>query len=461
MIKRGLSNSKVIFIFLFAVAFLSFVSAAHPVYSTFAEASFSINNNVLSISDDIIYNTGYYSINGASWQQFTLQGTPYGGGHPWILSDGVGDLDGALDEEGTHYIIVYSCSLDNNAWDCHENTFDNAPAKWQLTIITNGDPGCIPNCQGKVCGIDGCGGSCGSCPSSRPRCSNGQCISYESEPLNLGVEPYGYLTVGEIQALLRDWSAAEPDMLSYEVYGQTGGYDLVALRISAVDSYVEQNTPKALINSCIHGDEWIATASSLVAFHRLLSDYGSDDRVTAMFSNRVVYYIPVVNPVGYNAREREEEGRDPNRAFPHSRNPDNQPTSSVALITFFEQKEFNAAISVHADGRMVLTPLDNSHELYDNTGAGDAHRTVASHMAEEVGWQWGKGVDLLGYPARGTAGEFFFFRGHELGFNTLSLGLEVGTMQRPPTSEISEEADYLVDILTIFIEEAPVIISNA
>lgn len=34
------------------------------------------------------------------------------------------------------------------------------------------DPGCIPNCTGKECGNDGCGGSCGNCP-------NGSCIAQE------------------------------------------------------------------------------------------------------------------------------------------------------------------------------------------------------------------------------------------------------------------------------------------
>ena len=81
--KKGFIDKKVIFILFFAVALLSFVNAAPHNYPNFAQASFTIDNNVLSISDDIIYNTGYYSVNGGSWQQFTLQGTAYGDGQPW------------------------------------------------------------------------------------------------------------------------------------------------------------------------------------------------------------------------------------------------------------------------------------------------------------------------------------------------------------------------------------------
>ena len=37
------------------------------------------------------------------------------------------------------------------------------------------DDSCVPNCSGKDCGDDGCGGSCGSC-SSGQTCSSGQCV---------------------------------------------------------------------------------------------------------------------------------------------------------------------------------------------------------------------------------------------------------------------------------------------
>jgi hypothetical protein len=35
--------------------------------------------------------------------------------------------------------------------------------------------GCTPSCAGKVCGDDGCGGSCGTCPAGRA-CMNGACV---------------------------------------------------------------------------------------------------------------------------------------------------------------------------------------------------------------------------------------------------------------------------------------------
>ena len=34
---------------------------------------------------------------------------------------------------------------------------------------------CLPDCEGKECGWDGCDGTCGLCPSSKPTCNFGQC----------------------------------------------------------------------------------------------------------------------------------------------------------------------------------------------------------------------------------------------------------------------------------------------
>ena len=41
---------------------------------------------------------------------------------------------------------------------------------------------CTPNCTGKVCGPDGCGGTCGTCSSSNENCVNGQCVTVKGCP---------------------------------------------------------------------------------------------------------------------------------------------------------------------------------------------------------------------------------------------------------------------------------------
>jgi hypothetical protein len=44
-----------------------------------------------------------------------------------------------------------------------------SPGQWQITTI----PACTPNCSGRICGDDGCGGTCGSCPNGKTCASAG------------------------------------------------------------------------------------------------------------------------------------------------------------------------------------------------------------------------------------------------------------------------------------------------
>jgi hypothetical protein len=44
-----------------------------------------------------------------------------------------------------------------------------------IAKVCQGQSTCTPQCGGKQCGSDGCGGTCGSCPDGAS-CSNGQCL---------------------------------------------------------------------------------------------------------------------------------------------------------------------------------------------------------------------------------------------------------------------------------------------
>ena len=56
---------------------------------------------------------------------------------------------------------------------CHGDT--DCPE--QSTCSPSGECICNPNCNGKDCGNDGCGGSCGNCKSSKFTCKSGQCVT--------------------------------------------------------------------------------------------------------------------------------------------------------------------------------------------------------------------------------------------------------------------------------------------
>lgn len=57
-------------------------------------------------------------------------------------------------------------------WDCDSSSVKTCEEG--KTCATSADPGlpdtcntvCVPNCDGRFCGSDGCGGSCGTCPTT-------------------------------------------------------------------------------------------------------------------------------------------------------------------------------------------------------------------------------------------------------------------------------------------------------
>jgi hypothetical protein len=55
------------------------------------------------------------------------------------------------------------------------SNFSNVQGKYTLTIDTYSKPGCTPDCGGKECGTDGCGGQCGLCPQDLACSGQGLC----------------------------------------------------------------------------------------------------------------------------------------------------------------------------------------------------------------------------------------------------------------------------------------------
>ena len=73
------------------------------------------------------------------------------GGDPWCE----GNKQWACDDNGWHDYVVEDCSLVGQV--CHDGEC------------------CPPDCEGKECGDDGCGGWCGWCPGLQDVCTDGLC----------------------------------------------------------------------------------------------------------------------------------------------------------------------------------------------------------------------------------------------------------------------------------------------
>jgi carboxypeptidase D len=79
----------------------------------------------------------------------------------------------------------------------------------------------------------------------------------------------------------------------------------------------EEDEPEVKYVSTMHGDEPLGTELCLYLIELLLTDYGTDSRITELVDSTVIWIVPLMNPDGlemgwrYNA-----DGYDLNRSFP-------------------------------------------------------------------------------------------------------------------------------------------------
>jgi len=84
----------------------------------------------------------------------------------------IGDCCKAHDSVGCQDPAVTACVCEMDFYCC-EVMWDGICAN-EAQFDCNADCGCVPNCKGKECGSDGCGGQCGKCP-PKYACDQGIC----------------------------------------------------------------------------------------------------------------------------------------------------------------------------------------------------------------------------------------------------------------------------------------------
>jgi hypothetical protein len=105
-----------------------------------------INNRVISVTanDTVVYNQGYYSIDGSEWVRYNMSGKNVIGN--WIVGPGSGSFElpvTALADGQDVAVVAYTCEW-VGAWNCHGNV-------WQRANV----PVAIDTCDTGQCVYDG------------------------------------------------------------------------------------------------------------------------------------------------------------------------------------------------------------------------------------------------------------------------------------------------------------------
>ncbi len=187
-----------------------------------------------------------------------------------------------------------------------------------------------------------------------------------------------YPTYESYVEIMNQFQADYPDLCKVEVFGQSEqNRDLIVAKIS---DNVSQNEaePEFFYTSTMHGDESTGYVLMLHLIDYLLSNYGTDDRVTNMVNNMEIYINPLANPDGTyhggnntvsGATRANANGVDLNRNYPdieEGPHPDGLPyqAETNAFMSFADNHDFVLSANFHGGVEVVNYPWDTWAKLH-------------------------------------------------------------------------------------------------
>jgi len=246
----------------------------------------------------------------------------------------------------------------------------------------------------------------------------------------------GHYTLAEMEAILDDFHSNYPNLCSQKVsIGQSvEGREIWMVKISDnVGS--DESEPEVLYDALHHAREPLSMSTTLLFMDELLDGYGVDPEATFLIDERELYFIPCVNPDGYEynrsiapngggmwRKNRRDNGNgsfgvDLNRNYATWWNAPNGGSSSspssdlyrgtapfsepetAAVEAFSANRQFVQVFSSHSYTDVLLRPW--AYQLGDPANVA-AYNVLGAFMVQENGIQHGRWGSLL-YISSGTS----------------------------------------------------------
>ena len=255
----------------------------------------------------------------------------------------------------------------------------------------------------------------------------------------------GYHDFESVQTHLQSIQKAHPELASIEQYGSSmENRPLIALKLTSGSP--QNSKPAILLTASTHGDELITVEVLFGLLDSLVSNYGSDTRLSKLIEQYEIYFVPVVNPDGYVRRERYANGIDPNRDYPWPEDADHRSNPCIsAIMKFYESHHIKASIDFHASGELIMYPwaytYDSLPSLEENI-----FDKVTARMAEFNGYTHGQ-ISKVIYVAQGSSADYYHWKHH-----SWALGIEIGHQKIPSASQIPSLLKANMESTWTFIE---------
>lgn len=249
----------------------------------------------------------------------------------------------------------------------------------------------------------------------------------------------GFYTLTEINNKLDEMYSLYPNLITqkYSIGTSIEGRNIWAVKISD-NPNVDENEPVAYYDALHHAREPLSMAVTINYMFWLLENYNQDPLVTHIINNRELYFVPCVNPDGYeynrqtnpnggglwrkNRRDNGDGcyGVDLNRnySFGYGYNNSCSSPSTCSNIyrgtNFFSEPETTAtsnlmtsvnartAFSTHSTAGSYLMPYGYN----DSPPAYDLYSEWASDFLSENDYPYGTTSEMLGYTSCGGTRDF-------------------------------------------------------
>ncbi len=217
-----------------------------------------------------------------------------------------------------------------------------------------------------------------------------------------------------------------PDVATQITYGSTvEKRPLTMLKIARKNTKTPANAKAVMIGGSMHGDEYLNIEDRLP---RWFLEVGLTKPSIQTYLNQggAIYLVPILNPDGYAARQRENaRNQDLNRDFPIQikkkagfKQPETrQLVSMIENELTKENRKLIVAMDYHCCTGAILYPW--SFKPTNIPDVNQARFDVIGRIFKGIfgkGYKFGKTPTVLGYSAVGTSKDFYYETFNALGF---------------------------------------------
>ena len=214
-----------------------------------------------------------------------------------------------------------------------------------------------------------------------------------------------------VEKKLKALAAKYPNLFTLTTYGTSRqGHPEYVLTMNGKASATK---PNLMITGATHGNEQATVDVVIGLAEKLAQGYGTDQRITAMVDGHTIYWIPVVCVDSYIADTRENEGVDPNRAYPYPDDTTGHPTKAISdIMAFADSHDLAGSMDYHSAASMVMFPWAWT---YDKIPDADYQKLddLTTRMARENGFAHGDIADTI-YIAEGSSADYYYWKHHTM-----------------------------------------------